>query len=253
MQDYPGAPGSARQRNPGTDGPAACGGAAVPSPQAWDHVRSRAVPTPLPLPMPKASGHSRPGATPLPSPLVAARPRWPGRRRPVGAADHRPRAGSRQPAAPGCLAPRRCHSPHPYLSRASCPASADPPAACHRGHGLPPPTPPTRPAGERNAPSPPPPRPPPPSPRRSGGTTGGLSPAERPLQVLHRMKAPVHAVPGAHPHHVNDKPAVEPLRRPVTLLPGVDRRGDAAPCFRLRHVERRQVRYRARHDGAPTG
>ena len=61
MQDYPGAPGSARQRNPGTDGPAACGGAAVPLPQAWDHVRSRAVPTPLPLPSPLVPpGHAGP-------------------------------------------------------------------------------------------------------------------------------------------------------------------------------------------------
>ena len=72
MQDHPGAPGSTRQRNPGTDGPAACGGAAGPSPQAWDHVRSRAVPTPMPLPM--ASGHSRPGATPLPLPSPMAPP-----------------------------------------------------------------------------------------------------------------------------------------------------------------------------------
>ena len=62
MQDHPGAPGSARQRNPGTDGPAACGGAAVPSPQAWDHVRSRAVPLHTPL----APDHIRSGAAPLP-------------------------------------------------------------------------------------------------------------------------------------------------------------------------------------------
>ena len=62
MQDHPGAPGSARQRNPGTDGTAACGGAAVPSPQAWDHVRSRAVPLHTPL----APDHVRSGAVPLP-------------------------------------------------------------------------------------------------------------------------------------------------------------------------------------------
>ena len=68
MQDHPGAPGSARQRNTGTDGPAACGGAAVPSPQAWDHVRSRAVPLHTPL----APGHSRPRATPMPMPLPLA-------------------------------------------------------------------------------------------------------------------------------------------------------------------------------------
>ena len=64
MQDHPGAPGSARQRNPGTDGPAACGGAAVPAPQAWDHVRSHAVPVPLPLPL--ALDHVRSGAASLP-------------------------------------------------------------------------------------------------------------------------------------------------------------------------------------------
>ena len=64
MQDYPAAPGSARQRNPGTDGPAACGGAAVPAPQAWDHVRSHAVPVPLPLPL--ALDHVRSGAASLP-------------------------------------------------------------------------------------------------------------------------------------------------------------------------------------------
>ena len=63
MQDYPAAPGSARQRNPGTDGPAACGGAAVPAPQAWDHVRSHAVPLHLPLPL--APAHVRSGAASL--------------------------------------------------------------------------------------------------------------------------------------------------------------------------------------------
>ena len=62
MQDHPGAPGSARQRNTGTDGPAACGGAAVPSPQAWDHVRSRAVPLHTPL----APDHVRSGAASMP-------------------------------------------------------------------------------------------------------------------------------------------------------------------------------------------
>ena len=62
MQDHPAAPGSARQRNSGTDGPAACGGAAVPAPQAWDHVRSHAVPLHLPL----ALAHVRAGAVSLP-------------------------------------------------------------------------------------------------------------------------------------------------------------------------------------------
>ena len=58
------APGSARQRQTGTDGPAACGGAAVPAPQAWDHVRSHAVPLHLPLPL--APAHVRSGAASLP-------------------------------------------------------------------------------------------------------------------------------------------------------------------------------------------
>ena len=55
------APGHARQRPPGTDGPAACGGAAGSSPQAWDHVRSRAVPLHLPL----VPAHVRAGAASL--------------------------------------------------------------------------------------------------------------------------------------------------------------------------------------------
>ena len=62
MQDYPGAPGSARPGNPGTAVPAACGGAAVQSqPQAWDHVRSRAAP----MPMPMAPDHVRSRAASL--------------------------------------------------------------------------------------------------------------------------------------------------------------------------------------------
>ena len=79
MQDYPGAPGTARPGNPGTAVPAACGGAAVlPLPPAPDQHRSRATPLPLPMapdhnrsraaPMPQASGHVRPGATSMASP-----------------------------------------------------------------------------------------------------------------------------------------------------------------------------------------
>ena len=103
------APGSARQRQTGTDGPAACGGAAVPAPQAWDHVRSHAVPLHLPLPL--APAHVRSGAASLP----LAPPGQPG---PASAdrsvlRSHRPLAGSRQSAAPGCLAPRPCHFPSP--------------------------------------------------------------------------------------------------------------------------------------------
>ncbi|MDE2993961.1 MAG: hypothetical protein OXU67_08775, partial [Chloroflexota bacterium] len=79
MQDYPGAPGTARPGNPGTAVPAACGGAAVlPLPPAPDPHRSRATPLPLPMapdhnrsraaPMPQASDHVRPGAASMASP-----------------------------------------------------------------------------------------------------------------------------------------------------------------------------------------
>ena len=88
-----------------------------------------------------------------------ARPRWlwPGVRRPECAADHRPLAGSREPAAPGSLAPRSCRSRRSHLSAiplhhpssASRHTGADPPAACHRGHGLPTPTLLARPAPTR--------------------------------------------------------------------------------------------------------
>ncbi len=83
MQDHPPAPGRARQRHPGTDGPAACGGAAGSSPQAWAHVRARAVPLHLPLApahiragaasLPLAPAHVRAGAMSLPLALAHAR------------------------------------------------------------------------------------------------------------------------------------------------------------------------------------
>ena len=77
MQDYPGAPGSARPGNPGTAVPAACGGAAAqPLPKAPDHHRSSATSMPkapdLTRPgtasMPKALGHNRPRAASMASP-----------------------------------------------------------------------------------------------------------------------------------------------------------------------------------------
>ena len=79
MQDHPRAPGNARQGTLGTDGPAACGGAAaqspalgptrpratpMPMPPAPDHNRSRATP----MPMPPAPDHNRSRATPTPMP-----------------------------------------------------------------------------------------------------------------------------------------------------------------------------------------
>ena len=164
MQDHPGAPGSARQRNPGTDGTRV----------RW---RGRALaPGVGPRPVPRRALAHALGAGPCPvrcrvhalgaePPSVrcrvhgVARPRWlwPGERRPEYAADHRPLAGSREPAAPGSLAPRPCHSPRSHLSAiplhhpssASRHTGADPPAACHRGHGLPTPTLLARPAPTR--------------------------------------------------------------------------------------------------------
>ena len=79
MQDYPGAPGTARPGNAGTAEPAACGGAAVqPLPPAPDHTRSSAMPMPLapdhnrsravPMPMPQAPGHQRSAAASMASP-----------------------------------------------------------------------------------------------------------------------------------------------------------------------------------------
>ena len=154
MQDHPGAPGSARPGNTGTAVPAACGGAAVQS-KASGHSRPRAAP--MPMPMPKAQGAVPPSVRCRVHGVARPRWLWPGVRRPECAADHRPLAGSREPAAPGSLAPRPCHSPRSHLpaiplhhpSSASCHAGADPPAACHRGHGLPTATPFARPAPAR--------------------------------------------------------------------------------------------------------
>ena len=78
MQDHPRAPGNARQGTLGTDGPAACGGAAAQSP-ALGPTRPRATPTPMPpapdhnrsratsMPMPPALDHSRSRAMPMPN------------------------------------------------------------------------------------------------------------------------------------------------------------------------------------------
>ena len=105
MQDYPGAPGSARPGNPGTTVPAACGGAAAqPLPKAPDHHRSSAAP------MPKAPGHIRPCA--------ASMPMAPGHIRP-GAAS--------MPKALGHNRPRAASMASPGHADASCgPASAGP-------------------------------------------------------------------------------------------------------------------------------
>ena len=62
MQDHPRAPGNARQGTLGTDGPAACGGAAAQSP-APGPTRPRATPMPTPMPMPPAPDHNRSRAT----------------------------------------------------------------------------------------------------------------------------------------------------------------------------------------------
>ena len=92
MQDYPGAPGSARPGNPGTAVPAACGGAAAqPLPKAPDHHRSSAAP------MPKAPGHIRPCAASMPMAPGHIRPRAASMPKALG--HNRPRAASM--ASPG--------------------------------------------------------------------------------------------------------------------------------------------------------
>ena len=190
MQDYPGAPGSARPGNPGTAVPAACGGAAAqPLPKAPDHHRSSAAP------MPKAPGHIRPGAASMPMapghirPRAASMPKALGHNRPRAASMASPghadagcgpaSAGRRVPltiapvpahasrllqvvllrvaATPRTLTDPLSHLHYP--PSASCHPGADPPAACHRGHGRPTPAPLARPA---------PARPPSPFPAREG-------------------------------------------------------------------------------------
>ena len=115
MQDHPGAPGSARQRNPGTAVPAACGGAAVRS-QAPGHSRPRAVLMPKApdhnrsgaAPMPKASDHNRSHATPMPK-----------------APDHNRSSAAPMDAAPGQVRPRAASMAS--LGHAGCgPAFAGP-------------------------------------------------------------------------------------------------------------------------------
>ena len=186
MQDHPGAPGSARQGNTGTDVPAACGGAAAQS-QAPGHSRPRATPTPMP--MPKAPDHNRSRAVPMPQALghtrsraasmapsghagrgpASAGPSVPMTTAPLPACVSRllqevllrvaatphtlihPQSRQNTAKTPHCEFPNFHRPPIPlrHLPRASCPAGADPPAACHRGHGLPTPTPLARPAPGR--------------------------------------------------------------------------------------------------------
>ena len=161
MQDHPPAPGHARQRHPGTDGPAACGGAAVPSPQAWDHVRSHAVPLHLPLvpahiragaaSLPLAPAHVRAGAVSLPlvppgQPGPASADRSVLRSTDLSLAYLRRRLQAvlrRIAATPRHLDcplahPHRAPRPPRHLSRASSHPGTEPPAAGHRGHGRPP-------------------------------------------------------------------------------------------------------------------
>ena len=102
MQDHPRAPGTARQGPLGTDGPAACGGAAALSP-APGPTRPCATPLPLPLPLPlpmaldqarssaaslpMAPDQARSGATSLPLPNLPGHadrdPVWAGPRVPL--------------------------------------------------------------------------------------------------------------------------------------------------------------------------
>ncbi len=128
MQDYPGAPGTARPGNAGTAVPAACGGAAVqPLPPAPDHTRSSAMPMPLapdhnrsraaPMPMPQAPGHQRSDAASMASPGHAAcGPVTAGRSVPMATAPVPAQAGRRLqavlprvPATPGTLIYTQAH------------------------------------------------------------------------------------------------------------------------------------------------
>ena len=91
MQDHPSTPGIARQGTLGTDGPAACGGAAAFSP-APGPSRPRATPLPLLLApdharsgaasLPLAPDHARSGAASLPLPNLPSHelrdPAWAG-------------------------------------------------------------------------------------------------------------------------------------------------------------------------------
>ena len=130
MQDYPGAPGTARPGNAGTAEPAACGGAAVqPLPPAPDHTRSSAMPMPLapdhnrsraaPMPMPQAPGQQRPAAASMASPGHAdasCGPATAGRSVPMATAPVPAQAGRRLqavlprvPATPGTLIYTQAH------------------------------------------------------------------------------------------------------------------------------------------------
>ncbi len=96
MQDHPSTPGNARQGTLGTDGPAACGGAAAFSP-APGPSRPRATPLPLLLApdharsgaasLPLAPDHARSGAASLPLPNLPSHelrdPAWAGPRVPL--------------------------------------------------------------------------------------------------------------------------------------------------------------------------
>ena len=161
MQDHPKAPGNARQGTPGTDGPAACGGAAAQSP-APGHTRPRATPMPAHAHAEGAEPRSVPRRADAHAERAGPRRPWPSAGRPERAATHHPLAGLGAPAAPGSLAPRRCHSPHPpslpahrsvsARRRRSCisrPAGTDPPTAHHRGRGLSPAPPLARPTQGR--------------------------------------------------------------------------------------------------------
>ena len=154
MQDHPRAPGIARQGTLGTDGPAACGGAAAQSSAPGQTRRSPR----------HAHAHAH-GVGPhavrhhahAHAERAGSREPWPGACRPVGAAAHHPLAGLGAPAALGRLVPRRCHSRHPPCPPVHRPgragrrsglcrlAGADPPAAHHREHGRPPAPPGARP------------------------------------------------------------------------------------------------------------
>ena len=153
MQDHPSTPGSARQGTLGTDGPAACGGAAalssapgpsrscatpLPLPLASDHARSGAASLPLPL----VRDHARSRATPLPNlPSHGLRdPAWAGPRVPLSTIPWP--AGVRRlrsTVLPRVIATPGTHLSHPSTARFA-PTAAEPGAPARPVPPRPPPT-----------------------------------------------------------------------------------------------------------------
>ena len=200
MQDYPGAPGTARPGNAGTAEPAACGGAAVQSlPPAPDHTRSSAMPMPLApdhnrsraasMLMPQAPGHQWSDAASMASPGHAdCGPATAGRSVPMATAPVPAHAGRRLqavlprvPATPGTLIYTQSHrlNRHSHLTPRHSRESGNP-------------------------------RPP----VATGGPPGGYAPATRAASTETRADHLSHSV--THPVH----PAIQVPSRPPPVTAG---------------------------------